>query len=113
MTRSASRNPESSPREHLLSWLSKTMVYLIVFVEAARALRDVATVGSNDPFVALQCKGHQVRTHTGSDAKDPGAPAQCWGDGTEDDATLWHARAVMQCSRSLTCVLGGCVGGRV
>ena len=59
--------------------LSKTMVYLIVFVEAARALRDVATVGSNDPFVALQCKGHQARTHTGSDAKDPGAPAQVLG----------------------------------
>ena len=55
------------------------MVYLVVFVEAARALRDVATVGSNDPFVALQCKGHQARTHTGSDAKDPGAPAQVLG----------------------------------
>ena len=48
------------------------MVYLIVFVEAARHLRDVVTVGSNEPYVSVNFQGKVHRTGVAHDGKDPG-----------------------------------------
>lgn len=49
-----------------------TMVFLIVFLEKARALRDVNALGSNHPYATINFAGQSFRTGTEEDGKNPG-----------------------------------------
>lgn len=63
------------------------MPYVTIFVKACRGLRDVARMGSNDPYVSLQFLGRTLRTKTADDATNPTFDDQCveWNfSGVED-----------------------------
>ena len=52
------------------------MVFLIVFLEKARALRDVNALGSNHPYATINFAGQSFRTGTEEDGKNPGTQVE-------------------------------------